>query len=462
MQYRLGLVIVVALGCGTLRKPPEPDRRLDVRTSGALFESNNGYRFAALPEPGASVVKVTVRYPVGSVDDPPGKEGLAHVVEHLLHEIEVERDGKKTSIDAELGRIAMSRNAVTSIDATSYETVVAPEQLGELVRLEVERLTVGCAGLTPAIFAREREVVLNELRQKQGANGAAVEQLIVDALYPPGHPYRRVDSVDSVAKLELADVCGFLVGPYRRGKVMVIASGAVDTAALQAAAGKHLARAPKRDLETPRAVPPLVAPQPGTVKLRADIEEPQLIVSWPLPPMASHEYRMLELAWPAIAWRLEIFGLMFQWGHGASTHVIGGAHAPVLVVGVTLRSAGDLEEAKSAAKKSAEHAFRVVHWPGDDRDSPRWRALWQASAETLLAAWESLDSRNELAANFMAYETGEKIVVGRVEELVKEHPKAVRDIVEGWLAPKRARFVLLEPSGAPTPVRGGGYAGGAE
>src|SRR5262249_46938711 len=79
---RFALVIVCA--CGGLIKPPEPDRRLDVHVTGTMFESDRGYQLAALPEPGASVVRIDVRYPVGSADDPPGKEGLAHLVEHLL------------------------------------------------------------------------------------------------------------------------------------------------------------------------------------------------------------------------------------------------------------------------------------------------------------------------------------------------------------------------------------------
>ncbi|MBA3820921.1 MAG: insulinase family protein, partial [Deltaproteobacteria bacterium] len=224
----MGLV----LGCGTLRKPPEPDRRLDVRTSGATFESDRGYRFAALPEAGATVVRLDVRYPVGSADDPPGKAGLAHLVEHLLFAVEIDRDGTRTSIGAELGRLALSDNAVTHADHTTYQVLAPASALGEVLRLEVERHTIGCAGLTPAIVAREREVVINELRERQGASGSEVQRLVHEALFPSGHPYRSVDSIESISRLELPDVCGFLVGPYRRGKVIVVASGAVDGAAL--------------------------------------------------------------------------------------------------------------------------------------------------------------------------------------------------------------------------------------
>ena len=83
----------IACACGAVLKPAEPDRRLRIHTSGTTFESSNGYRFAALPDETAAVVRLDVRYPVGEVDDPSGKEGLAHLVEHLLFDVMIVRDG---------------------------------------------------------------------------------------------------------------------------------------------------------------------------------------------------------------------------------------------------------------------------------------------------------------------------------------------------------------------------------
>lgn len=71
--------------------------------------------------------------------------------------------------------------------------------------LEVDRLAIGCGGLTPAILQREREVVLDELRQRQGASGAAIQQMINNDLYPES-------LVARVAKLKLAEFAGFVGG----------------------------------------------------------------------------------------------------------------------------------------------------------------------------------------------------------------------------------------------------------
>src|SRR3569833_3143035 len=79
-MYRWALAALIVLGCGAALKPPEPNRRLELHTGGSVFESSAGFRFASLPEPRSGVVRVDVRYPVGSVDDPPGEEGLARLV----------------------------------------------------------------------------------------------------------------------------------------------------------------------------------------------------------------------------------------------------------------------------------------------------------------------------------------------------------------------------------------------
>ena len=45
-----GAAVVVVLGCGTLLKPADPDRRLSVKTTGTTFDSDRGYRFVVLPD----------------------------------------------------------------------------------------------------------------------------------------------------------------------------------------------------------------------------------------------------------------------------------------------------------------------------------------------------------------------------------------------------------------------------
>lgn len=447
--------------CGSVLKPPAPNRRLDISVSGAVFESGNGYRFVAIPDPSASIIRVDVRYPVGAADDPPGKEGLAHLVEHLLFDIEIPAaGGRTTSISAELGRTAIGWNAITAEDSTTYQTEAAPDALDAILKLEVDRLAVGCKGLTKDIVAREREVVLNELRERQGVSGAAVERVIDDAVFPAGHPYRKVDSVDTVAKLTLDDVCAFLAGAYQRDKAIVVVSGAIAGEDLQTAASHHYGRLGNR-VTTAHAVPPVVTANPGTVTVKADVDDTTVVATWPMPAMSTRDYRLLELAMPAIALRTDSFAFTYRWGHDAGWTVLGGAYAPVLAVWVELDSADKVGDAKEALAKSAEFAARVVN--ADDKASPDWVNLWHGQAEMMLASWETLAGRNAMFADYLQLtpdDTG--YLIGRVDELTKATPKETYALVRSWLAPSAARYIVLEPSGMIGRSTQVTYAGGAE
>lgn len=450
----VGVLFVVA-ACGAVIKPPDPDRRLTVTTDGSLFESDRGYELAVLPDDTAKVVRLDVRYPVGAVDDPPGKEGLAHLVEHLLFDLEIQRAGKKTSIAAELGRLALSWNAETHEDYTDYQVVVSPENLADAMGLEVDRVTVGCAGLTPAIVTREREVVMEELRERQGASGAQVRKLLDEQVFPAGHPYRPSDSVESVAKLDMKDVCDFLAGPYHRGMARIVASGAVSQKSLQGAAQQHFGRLRPRHPAT-RAVIPPVSLKTEIVTTHADIDEPTLVMLFALPPENTREYRMLALVTGSIAPEWESSAFMFKWGHSAQTAILGGAAQPVLAVSIELASAANLDDAVDAA----DGAVRDALYLGDKNDAG-WQRTWENAAGSLLARWESLGSRNELMSELLD-EPQRALLAARIDELHRASPGDVRGLGESWLARTKAKFVLIEPE-AGKPVRPHAtYAGGQE
>ncbi|MDB4956508.1 MAG: peptidase domain protein [Myxococcales bacterium] len=437
-------VVVAMAACGTVIRPPEPDRRLAVHAQGTIFDVDRGYRFVVLPEPDSSLVRVDVRYPVGSIDDPVGKEGLAHLVEHLLSEAEVSRDGTRTSIDGELATVALSFNAYTTTDATTYEARALPAALDDLVRIEAERITIGCTGIPRELFEREREVVRNELRERAGGGGSQLRRAIHEAIYPEGHPYRRVDSSETVAAITYEDVCAFIVGPYRRGTPIIAISGAVDAAMVQQAVTNRFAHVPKRVPAVASAIAPAPV-QGGTVKLRGAVDEPTLLVTWPLPPMASTDYRLLELAWPHIASNLEDYAFLYHWGHSASSQILGGPRAPVLALSIVLDSASDFDEAKGRLGSALRDTYYQIAQPGAEPTGAGWVHTWERRAASLIARWESLEGRNELSSDFQQYEPNGSIIA-RIKELSSSTPLHVRALAESWFTEARARFVLIEPT----------------
>jgi len=163
----------------------------------------NGLRVVLVHDPTATEVEVTMRYAVGGVDEPAGQAGIAHLVEHLMFQQVL---GSQT-LFAHLEAGASEFNGATTPDATTYVARANPARLDELLSIEAVRAGLRCTSITDSVFEREREVVINELRQRSEAS--ALRTSLQGAAFPGGHPYRVPLGGDegSVAAITRAQAC---------------------------------------------------------------------------------------------------------------------------------------------------------------------------------------------------------------------------------------------------------------
>jgi predicted Zn-dependent peptidase len=110
---------------------------------------------------------------------------MAHLVEHLMFQQVL---GGQSLFD-QLENVTTSFNGITTLDATTYLSRAKPEHLEKLLSIEGVRVGFRCTTVTDATFEREREVVINELRQNEPA--IATYLAIQRSIYPVGHPYAR-------------------------------------------------------------------------------------------------------------------------------------------------------------------------------------------------------------------------------------------------------------------------------
>ena len=77
-------------------------------------------------------------YKVGAADEPPGKSGIAHFLEHLMFKGTANRaPGEFSEIVARNGG---KENAFTSQDYTGYYQIVSKDKLGLMMELEADRM----------------------------------------------------------------------------------------------------------------------------------------------------------------------------------------------------------------------------------------------------------------------------------------------------------------------------------
>src|SRR5687768_13277563 len=97
-------------------------------------ELPNGLRLVVLPDTTTQLVQVDVRYEVGANEDPPGKAGLAHLVEHMMFQHRPLGPDKPPTFQI-IPQIATAFNAYTIWDKTHYFIQAPKEDLETVLRL---------------------------------------------------------------------------------------------------------------------------------------------------------------------------------------------------------------------------------------------------------------------------------------------------------------------------------------
>ena len=125
------------------------------------FRLKNGLQVLVVPNPKAPIVKHMVWYKSGSVDEPRGKSGTAHLLEHLMFRGTGKiKDGVFNDVINQNGG---ESNAFTSLDYTAYHQFLDISRLELAMYLEADRMQN--LKISPQAFEKERNIVFQERKQ---------------------------------------------------------------------------------------------------------------------------------------------------------------------------------------------------------------------------------------------------------------------------------------------------------
>ena len=150
------------------------------------FVLPNGMKVLLLSDPKLNVASASVAVGVGSLADPPQRQGLAHYLEHMLF-LGTEKYPSVEEFSEYLERNGGSNNAYTARDRTNYHLDVRPEAFeGALDRFAQFFIA---PKFTPEFNAREVNAVNAEF-QKNLENDDWRENALRNNAYREGHPAR--------------------------------------------------------------------------------------------------------------------------------------------------------------------------------------------------------------------------------------------------------------------------------
>jgi zinc protease len=189
------------------------------------FTLENGLEVVVIPDRRTPVVTHMVWYKVGSADEPPGKSGIAHFLEHLMF-----KGTNKTPVgvfSATVANVGGQENAFTSNDYTAYFQRVSRENLPRLMTLEADRMT-GLV-LTDEVVKPELDVVLEEQYQRVANDPAAQLGEQVQAALYLNHPYGRpiIGWRREIEKLDRNEAIAFYRRFYTPNNAVLVIAGDV-------------------------------------------------------------------------------------------------------------------------------------------------------------------------------------------------------------------------------------------
>lgn len=186
----------------------------------------NGLEVVLQPDARLPLVAVNLWYHVGSKDERRGRTGFAHLFEHMLFQGS-EHVGTNDHF-AHLQKIGGVANGSTWYDRTNYYETVPAHHLDLALWLESDRLGFLLPAMTREKLDNQREVVMNERRQRVDNQpyGRAFERLH-ELLFPGDHPYHWpvIGYMEDIAAADLDDVREFFTTHYRPNNAVLTLAG---------------------------------------------------------------------------------------------------------------------------------------------------------------------------------------------------------------------------------------------
>ena len=201
------------------------------------FTLENGLQVVVTTNRRAPVALHMLWYKTGAIDEPAGKSGIAHFLEHLLFK------STKTLKVGEFSRIVSANggqeNAFTSWDYTGYYQFVAKDRLPRMMEIEADRMAN--LVLAKQEVLRERQVILEERRSRIETRPESILWEQARRALFLNHRYGRpiIGWMHEMEKLSRQDALDFYKRYYGPNNAVLVVAGDVNVDEVRRLAEKY-------------------------------------------------------------------------------------------------------------------------------------------------------------------------------------------------------------------------------
>ena len=244
----------------------------------------------------APVVTVQVWYRIGSRDEAPGVNGIAHQLEHLMFKGTRDRPIQFGRLFSALGS---QSNAFTSYDQTAYYGTVERDKLRSLLALEADRMQ--SAVIDASQLTSEKRVVISELQGYENSPSYRLDRAVMQSAFPDSPYGLPVGGTKAdVEKFTVEQVRDYYRNYYSPDNATLVIVGDFQTDPTLKAVQESFGKVPRSEKPKAPAQPPaplvtkgssakapIVLKQPGSASL--------LQAVYPLPNVTHPDVPALHL-----------------------------------------------------------------------------------------------------------------------------------------------------------------------
>jgi len=190
------------------------------------YKLKNGLKVLIIEDHKAPLATFQIWYRVGSKDEPRGKTGISHLLEHMMFK-GTPKYGSKVFSNI-IQRNGGTDNAHTTKDYTMYHQTLSSDRIGLSIELEADRMRNLL--LDPKEVMNERNVVMEErrMRYEDDPQNSLYEEVISAAF--KAHPYQWpvIGWMSDIASIERKELYRYYRSYYSPDNAFIVISGDVN------------------------------------------------------------------------------------------------------------------------------------------------------------------------------------------------------------------------------------------
>ena len=190
------------------------------------YRLKNGLRLVVVRDDTEPIFAYQTFFRVGSVHESPGRQGIAHFLEHLMF-----RTRTDTFIISDLSKMVKLKggrdfNAGTSRDGTVFHVLLPKDQLEFIVEIESHRMADLI--ISPEMYISEKEAILTEKSTDNADPISYLWNAIYRSLYTV-HNYRNsvIGDAETIENLTLDDIMDFHRNFFKPNNALIVVAGDV-------------------------------------------------------------------------------------------------------------------------------------------------------------------------------------------------------------------------------------------